>query len=116
VALNGDLRELEGAASAAGTIGGRDGPRGGPGGELIVLMYTATKKGESKARTECTYPITARPASRKVVTNLALVEVVRGNGLPCFARSAGSHGRRGAASDRRGAYRGADVREMDFSA
>jgi len=30
------------------------------GGEMIVLMYHATKKGESKLVPECTYPITAK--------------------------------------------------------
>jgi 3-oxoacid CoA-transferase subunit B len=44
-------------------------------------MYHTTKKGESKLVAECGYPITALGCVSKVVTNLALIEVVRGSGF-----------------------------------
>ena len=63
-----------------GTIGGAMDLAAG-GGEVIVLMYHTTKKSESKLVKECSYPITALGCVSKVVTNLALIEVVRGSGF-----------------------------------
>jgi 3-oxoacid CoA-transferase subunit B len=51
------------------------------GGELIVIMYHATRDGESKLVRRCTYPLTAIGCTSCVVTNLALIEVVRGTGF-----------------------------------
>lgn len=80
VAPSGDLANWKAPHQRAGTIGGAMDLAAG-GGELIVLMYHATKKGESKLVPECTYPITAKACVSKVVTNLALIEVVRGTGF-----------------------------------
>jgi 3-oxoacid CoA-transferase subunit B len=44
-------------------------------------MYHTTKMRESKLVSECSYPITALGCVSKVVTNLALIDVVRGTGF-----------------------------------
>jgi 3-oxoacid CoA-transferase len=80
VAENGDLANWKAPHQRAGTIGGAMDLAAG-GGEVIVLMYHTTKKGESKLVTECSYPITALGCVSKVVTNLALIEVARGTGF-----------------------------------
>jgi 3-oxoacid CoA-transferase len=80
VAANGDLANWKAPHQRAGTIGGAMDLAAG-GGEVIVLLYHTTKGGESKLVPECTYPITALGCVSKVVTNLALVEVVRGSGF-----------------------------------
>jgi 3-oxoacid CoA-transferase len=80
VAENGDLANWKAPHQRAGTIGGAMDLAAG-GGEVIVLMYHATKKGESKLVKECSYPITALGCVSKVVTNLALLEVGRGTGF-----------------------------------
>jgi 3-oxoacid CoA-transferase subunit B len=80
VAANGDLANWKAPHQRAGTIGGAMDLAAG-GGELIVLMYHATKGGEAKLVERCTYPITALGRVSKVVTNLAFVEVVPGRGF-----------------------------------
>jgi len=80
VASNGDLANWKAPHQRAGAIGGAMDLAAG-GGEIIVLMYHATKAGESKLVPECTYPITGLECVSKVVTNLALIEVVRGSGF-----------------------------------
>ena len=80
VAANGDLANWKAPHQKAGTIGGAMDLAAG-GGEVIVLMYHQAKKGGSKLVERCTYPITALGCVSKVVTNLALVEVVPGTGF-----------------------------------
>jgi 3-oxoacid CoA-transferase len=80
VAANGDLANWKAPHQRAGTIGGAMDLAAG-GGEVIVIMYHATKSGEPKLVAECSYPITALGCVSKVVTNLALIEVVRGTGF-----------------------------------
>jgi len=115
VAANGDLANWKAPHQRAGTIGGAMDLAAG-GGELIVLMYHATKSGESKLVPECTYPITAKACVSKIVTNLALVEVVRGTGLVLREIAPGvtvEEVRRATAAPLTVAP---DVREMEFSA
>jgi 3-oxoacid CoA-transferase len=80
VAANGDLANWKAPHQRAGTIGGAMDLAAG-GGEVIVLMFHTTKRGESKIVSECSYPVTAKHCVSKVVTNLALLEVVRGEGF-----------------------------------
>lgn len=80
VAANGDLANWKAPHQRAGTIGGAMDLAAG-GAEVIVLMFHTTKKGEPKLVESCSYPITAPGCVAKVVTNLALVEVVRGAGF-----------------------------------
>ncbi len=80
VAANGDLANWKAPQVAGGTIGGAMDLASG-GGELIVIMFHTTKDGESKLVPHCTYPLTALGCVSKVVTNLALLEVVRGTGF-----------------------------------
>jgi 3-oxoacid CoA-transferase len=80
VATNGDLANWKAPHQRAGTIGGAMDLAAG-GGDIIVLMFHTTKNGDSKLVAECTYPITARACVTTVVTNLALIDVVRGEGF-----------------------------------
>jgi len=80
VAQNGDLANWKAPHQRAGTIGGAMDLAAG-GGDIIVVMFHATKKGESKLVAECSYPVTARGCVTSVVTNLALLDVVRGDGF-----------------------------------
>ena len=65
---------------SAGGIGGAMDLAAGRS-ELIVLMYHSSKDGQSKLLRRCTYPLTAIGCVSKIVTNLALIEVVRGQGF-----------------------------------
>jgi 3-oxoacid CoA-transferase subunit B len=42
---------------------------------LLVLTTHTTKKGEPKLVGECTYPLTARAAVSRVITDLAVIDV-----------------------------------------
>jgi 3-oxoacid CoA-transferase len=80
VAENGDLANWKAPHQRAGTIGGAMDLAAG-GGEVIVLMYHTTKRGEPKLVRECAYPLTARACVSKVVTNLALMEIAPATGF-----------------------------------
>ncbi|MGH7823194.1 MAG: 3-oxoacid CoA-transferase subunit B, partial [Candidatus Binatia bacterium] len=80
VAENGDLANWKAPHMRAGGIGGAMDLAAG-GGELVIVMYHTTKDGASKLVPECTYPVTAVGCVSKVVTNLALIEAVRGTGF-----------------------------------
>lgn len=80
VAPNGDLANWKAPHMKAGGIGGAMDLAAG-GGQVIVLMYHSTKDAEAKLVPRCTYPITALGCVSKVVTNLALVDVVPGQGF-----------------------------------
>jgi 3-oxoacid CoA-transferase len=113
VAANGDLANWKAPHQRAGTIGGAMDLAVG-GGELIVLMYHTTKKDESKLVAECSYPITALACVSKVVTNLALIEIVRGSGFVLREVAPGvsvDDVRRATAAP---LHVASDVREMEF--
>ena len=113
VAGNGDLANWKAPHQRAGTIGGAMDLAAG-GGEVIVLMYHTSKNGESKLVAECTYPITALACVSKVVTNLALIEIVRGSGFVLREVAPGvsvDEVRRATAAPLQVA---SDVREMEF--
>jgi 3-oxoacid CoA-transferase len=80
VAENGDLANWKAPHMSAGGIGGAMDLAAG-GAELVVLMYHTGKDGQSKLLRRCTYPLTAVGCVSKVVTNLALIEVQRGQGF-----------------------------------
>ncbi|MGH7859733.1 MAG: 3-oxoacid CoA-transferase, partial [Candidatus Binatia bacterium] len=80
VAPNGDLANWKAPHMRAGAIGGAMDLAAG-GGELIVVMYHTTKEGASKVVPRCTYPLTAVGCVSKVITNLAMIEVVQGTGF-----------------------------------
>lgn len=114
VAENGDLANWKAPHMKAGGIGGAMDLAAG-GGELIVLMYHTTKDGRSKLVPRCTYPLTAVGRVSRVVTNLALIEVVPGTGfvLREVAPSVTVEQVRAATAGR--LVVPDDVREMDFS-
>lgn len=80
VAENGDLANWKAPHMSAGGIGGAMDLAAGRA-EIIVLMYHASKDGQSKLLRRCSYPLTAIGCVSKVVTNLALIEVVPGQGF-----------------------------------
>jgi 3-oxoacid CoA-transferase len=113
VAANGDLANWKAPHRRAGTIGGAMDLAAG-GGEIIVLMFHTTKSGESKLVAKCTYPITALACVSKVVTNLALIEVVRDRGFVLRELAPGisvDEVRRATAGP---LHVASDVREMEF--
>lgn len=56
---------------------------------IIVAMMHANKKGESKILKACTLPLTGVGCVKKVVTNLAVLEVVKGEGFKLLERAPG---------------------------
>lgn len=79
-AENGDLANWKAPHMSAGGIGGAMDLAAGRS-ELIVLMYHSGKDGRSKLLRRCTYPLTAIGCVSKIITNLALIEVVPGQGF-----------------------------------
>ena len=43
---------------------------------IIVAMMHTNKRGESKLLSNCTFPITGMKCIKKIVTNLAVIEIV----------------------------------------
>ncbi len=80
VAENGDLANWKAPHMSAGGIGGAMDLAAGRA-EVMVLMYHTSKDGQSKLLRRCTYPLTAIGCVSKVVTNLAFLEVVPGQGF-----------------------------------
>ena len=56
---------------------------------IIVAMMHTNKKGESKILKECTLPLTGVGCVKKVVTDLAVLEVVKGQGFKLIERAPG---------------------------
>jgi 3-oxoacid CoA-transferase len=113
VAANGDLANWKAPHQRAGTIGGAMDLAAG-GGEVIVLMYHTSKSGVSKLVAECTYPITALGCVSKVVTNLALIEIVRGSGFVLRELAPGVSVDEVQRATAAPLHVASDVREMEF--
>ena len=56
---------------------------------IIVAMMHANKAGESKILKKCTLPLTGVGCVKKVVTDLAVLEVVKGKGFKLIERAPG---------------------------
>jgi 3-oxoacid CoA-transferase subunit B len=56
---------------------------------IIVAMMHTNPKGESKLLTECTLPLTGAKCVRKVVTELAVLEIDAGGGFKLLERAPG---------------------------
>ena len=56
---------------------------------IIVAMMHANKKGESKLLKNCSLPLTGVGCVKKVVTNLAVLEIVEGGGFVLLERAPG---------------------------
>jgi len=56
---------------------------------IIVAMMHANKKGESKLLKNCSLPLTGVGCVKKVVTNLAVLEIVEGGGFRLLERAPG---------------------------
>ena len=56
---------------------------------IIVAMMHANKKGESKLLKNCSLPLTGVGCVKKVVTNLAVLEIAEGGGFTLLERAPG---------------------------
>ncbi|MEO5643264.1 MAG: CoA-transferase, partial [Bacteroidia bacterium] len=56
---------------------------------IIVAMQHVNKAGESKLLTACSLPLTGVKCVRKIVTELAVVEVIPGKGFKLLERAPG---------------------------
>ena len=56
---------------------------------IIVAMMHANKKGESKLLKKCSLPLTGVGCVKKVVTNLAVLEIIEGGGFKLLERAPG---------------------------
>jgi len=56
---------------------------------IIVAMMHANKKGESKLLKRCSLPLTGVGCVKKVVTNLAVLDIVEGVGFRLLERAPG---------------------------
>ena len=56
---------------------------------IIVAMMHTNKKGESKLLKECSLPLTGVGCVKKVVSNLAVLEVIKGRGFKLLERAPG---------------------------
>lgn len=56
---------------------------------IIVAMMHANKKGESKLLSNCSLPLTGVGCVKKVVTNLAVMEIIQGGGFKLLERAPG---------------------------
>jgi 3-oxoacid CoA-transferase subunit B len=56
---------------------------------IIVAMMHTNKKGESKLLKECSLPLTGVGCVKKVVSNLAVLEVIKGGGFKLLERAPG---------------------------
>ena len=56
---------------------------------IIVAMMHANKRGESKILKSCSLPLTGVGCVKKVVTNLAVLEIVAGGGFKLIERAPG---------------------------
>ncbi len=114
VAENGDLANWKAPHMSAGGIGGAMDLAAGRA-ELIVLMYHSSKDGQSKIMKRCTYPLTAVGCVSKVITNLALIEVVPGTGFVLRELAPGVTVDEVKAATAAALTVASDVREMQFA-
>ena len=56
---------------------------------IIVAMMHANKKGESKLLSNCSLPLTGVGCVKKVVTNLAVMEIIESGGFKLLERAPG---------------------------
>lgn len=56
---------------------------------IIVAMQHTSRDGESKLLKKCTLPITGLQCVRKIITNLAVIEVKEGGGFKLLERAPG---------------------------
>ena len=56
---------------------------------IIVAMMHANKRGESKLLKECSLPLTGVACVKKIVSNLAVIEIVEGGGFKLIERAPG---------------------------
>ena len=56
---------------------------------IIVAMMHSNKKGESKLLKNCSLPLTGVGCVKKVVTNLAVLEIIEGGGFKLLERAPG---------------------------
>jgi len=88
VSENGDIanwkipgRMVKGMGGAMDLVASAD--------NIIVAMMHANKRGESKLLKECSLPLTGVACVKKVVTNLAVLEIVEGGGFKLLERAPG---------------------------
>jgi 3-oxoacid CoA-transferase subunit B len=74
VAQNGDLANWAVPGGKTMGIGGAMDLSSGSR-RILALMTHATKEGEPKLVTECTYPLTARGVVSRIITDLAVIDV-----------------------------------------
>jgi 3-oxoacid CoA-transferase subunit B len=56
---------------------------------IIVAMMHTNKAGQSKLLSECSLPLTGVACVKKIVTNLAVLEVVKNKGFRLLERAPG---------------------------
>ncbi|MDG1144988.1 MAG: CoA-transferase, partial [Flavobacteriales bacterium] len=56
---------------------------------IIVAMMHTNKKGESKILTKCSLPLTGVSCVKKIITNLAVLEVMPQGGFKLLERAPG---------------------------
>ena len=88
VSENGDIanwkipgRMVKGMGGAMDLVASAD--------NIIVAMMHANKKGESKLLSNCSLPLTGVGCVKKVVTNLAVMEIIEGGGFKLLERAPG---------------------------
>jgi 3-oxoacid CoA-transferase subunit B len=77
VAQTGDLANWMLPARGGGSIGGAMGLAVGAR-RLLVVMEHRARDGASRLVTECTYPLTAQRCVDRIITDLAVIDVVEG--------------------------------------
>ena len=88
VSENGDIanwkipgRMVKGMGGAMDLVASAD--------NIIVAMMHANKRGESKLLKECSLPLTGVACVKKIVSNLAVIEIVEGGGFKLMERAPG---------------------------
>ncbi len=88
VSENGDIanwkipgRMVKGMGGAMDLVASAD--------NIIVAMMHANKRGESKLLKECSLPLTGVACVKKIVSNLAVIEIIEGGGFKLIERAPG---------------------------